>query len=252
MNFICVNPVGSAFAKALSKSLNEQGSITKRVSVQRGQQLQAQGDFIRTKRGNLIRRKTPRKFFYVTPRTLNKVEQFNAFKANNVSCPAFTTDRNSIGELDSKTVFARTLINSTSGRGIVEFDVETTPNPPAAPLYTAYIPKKAEYRLHVFNGKIIDAQQKKKKRDFDADNRDTRVRNLANGYVYTRDGIVLPDGIDGLAISAVAAVGYLYGAVDIIYNEKRNQCYVLEVNSRPGLMGTTLSKYVNALKEYFE
>ena len=58
-------------------------------------------------------------------------------------------------------------------------------------------------------------------------------------------------GAADLAINAVKAVGYKYGAVDLIYNEKRNQCYVLEVNSRPGLMGTTLDRYADALIDMY-
>ena len=75
---------------------------------------------------------------------------------------------------------------------------------------------------------------------------------MANGYVYTRGGIVSPDGMGDLAIRAVAALGYQYGAVDIIYNEKRNQCFVLEVNSRPGLMGTTVERYADALINMYD
>jgi glutathione synthase/RimK-type ligase-like ATP-grasp enzyme len=147
--------------------------------------------------------------------------------------------------LGSKTIFARTLINATNGRGIVEFELGDVA--PRAPLYTAYVPKKAEYRFHIFDGKVIDIQQKKKARDFDADTRDTRIRNMHNGYVYCRDGVAPPNGSADLACRAVASLGYRYGAVDVIYNEKRNCCYVLEVNSRPGLMGTTVEKYAEAL-----
>lgn len=247
--FIGVNPVGSGFAKAISQGLRDLGVKTLRVSVQRARQLEAQGNMIRTRKGNLIARKDPRKFFYVTPQTKDKIAQFNAFKEHNVASPAFTTDPKSVSSLDAKTVFARTLVNSTSGKGIVEFNVEDTPIPPQAPLYTAYIPKKAEYRVHVFNGQVIDVQQKKKKRGFNAEDRDTRIRNLENGYVYTRENIEEPADLRGLAVQAVTAVGYQYGAVDIIYNQKQNKCFCLEVNSRPGLMGTTLQKYVNALKE---
>jgi hypothetical protein len=231
--FIAVKPVGSKFAKTLQQGLQAKGLRVVRCSPEKGDDHQRRG----------------KKVFYVTKQTLDKVEQFRSFKEHSVSAPAFTTNRNEIGELGSKTVFARTLINSTSGRGIVEFDVETTPNPPQAPLYTAYIPKKAEYRVHVFNGQVIDVQQKKKKRDFAEDTRDTHIRNVSNGYVYTRNGVVPPTGINELACAAVAAVGYQYGAVDIIYNEKRDKLYVLEVNSRPGLMGTTVDKYVEALEK---
>jgi hypothetical protein len=226
--YIVVNPVGSKFAKTLQQAVR---SITNQRVLR-----------VRNKRIN-------RQNFEVTPNVLNKIEQFRAFKRCDVSSPAFTTDAGEIGSLESKTVFARTLINSTNGRGIVEF----TPGqgePPRAPLYTAYIPKKAEYRVHVFGDKVIDIQQKRKKRGFESE-RDTRVRNVQNGYVYCRDGITPPAEIEQLAVSAVKALTYQYGAVDIIWNEKQNKCFVLEVNSRPGLMGTSPEKYANALGDMY-
>jgi RimK-like ATP-grasp domain len=183
--------------------------------------------------------------FVVTPNSLNKIEQFTRFASMGVPSPASCTQPSDVNKLPGRSIFARTLVNSTNGRGIIEFEKEdgVVPN---APLYTEYIPKKSEYRVHVLNGEVIDVQQKKKKRGFESA-RNTRIRNLNNGYVYCRDDIAPPDGIANLAISAVAALGYTYGAVDIIYNEKRNQCFVLEVNSRPGLTGTTLTKYCQAI-----
>lgn len=223
--YIVVNPVASKFAKILQKELN------KRVTN-------------RTFRVGTTR--VDRANFVVTPRSLNKVEQMAAFTEHQVACPPYTTDPAKVGDLGTKTVFARTLVNSTGGKGIVEVRHPLAEPLVEAPLYTAYIPKKAEYRYHIFNGEVIDVQQKKRKSNYDGE-RDTKVRNLANGYVYCRDGIDPPDGAATLAINAVNALGYQYGAVDIIYNEKRNQSYVLEVNSRPGLMGTTLDKYVEAI-----
>lgn len=229
--YIAVQPVGSKFAKALQQELrNTVHNKIFRVDHRKAAEHARKG----------------RQIFVVTPQTLDKIRQLNSFKTNNVSAPAFTTDSRQLDSLGAKTIFARTLTNSTGGKGIVEFDWPTDA-PPRAPLYTAYIPKKAEYRVHVFKGTVVDVQQKKKKREFNADARDTRVRNLANGYVYTRENIVPPTGMTQLAIDAVASVGYAYGAVDIIYNEKQNKCFVLEVNSRPGLMGTTLKNYANAL-----
>lgn len=225
--YICVHPIGSKFAKALQQAL--QNKVDHKV--------------LRTRRHRVDG-------FVVTTNPLNKIEQFQRFSVSKTNCPPWTTDPSKVGELGGKTCFARTLINSTNGRGIIEFSVENQ-TPPRAPLYVAYIPKRAEYRVHVFHGEVIDIQQKRKKRGFEEE-RNTRVRNVDNGYVYCRDGINPPDGITDLAVSAVNACGYEYGAVDIIYNEKRNQCYVLEVNSRPGLMGTTLDKYVNAIIKSYE
>lgn len=218
--------------------------------------------FVRTLRDELeqtfktkvFRRNTPKRLkngsirphFAITFNPRDKIEQFQRFARQGISSPRFALSSDDASKIECKTLFARTIVNGTNGRGIVEFE-RTAPVYPRAPLYTEYIPKKAEYRFHVFNNQVIDVQQKKKKRQFDEGDRDTRIRNLNNGYVYCRDNIVPPAGADRLAIQAVQALNYRYGAVDVIYNEKQNKCFVLEVNSRPGLMGTTLQKYVNAI-----
>jgi len=233
--YIAVEPVGSLFARTLQRVIKQRvNNKVWRITHQIGDRYQRLG----------------RSLFRVTKEPLNKIEQLNLFKRHEVSHPPFTTNVAEVDKLGSKVVFARKLINSTNGRGIVEFDVQETVRPPVAPLYTAYIPKKAEYRVHVFGKAVVDVQQKKKKRDF-ANERDTRVRNLRNGYVYVRNDINPPIGVHNLAIAAVNALGYNYGAVDIIYNEKQDKLYVLEVNSRPGLMGTTVENYGNALINHF-
>ena len=238
--YIAVQPVGSGFAKALQQELRKK-VVNKIYRVDHA-------------RGAARVRRFPRNsLFQVTPQTLNKVQQFNAFQQAGVTAPKYCLSSQGVNELGCSTVFARKLINSTGGQGIVEFQVDRTGATvyPTAPLYTEYIPKKAEYRVHVFSGQVIDIQQKKKRREFNQDNRDTRVRNLANGYVYTRDGVIPPADLVDLAVRAVAAVGYSYGAVDLIHNERRNACFVLEVNSRPGLMNTTLERYSEALINQF-
>lgn len=227
--FIAVRPVGSKFARALQSTIKDKvENNVYRVSHSVGNVKEREG----------------RSLFRITAEPLNKIQQMTRFKQNNVSCPSFSTTKQGVADFESKTVFARKLINSTNGKGIVEFEKGTTI--PDAPLYTEYIPKKAEYRVHVFQDKVVDVQQKKKKREFGGE-RDTRIRNVANGYVYTRNDITPPDGLYDLARAAVTALGYRYGAVDVVYNEKKNKLYVLEVNSRPGLMGTTLEKYSDAI-----
>ncbi len=231
--FIVINPTGSKFARALQGALRERvvNKIYRRSAPKAGRDGRS------------------RPFFAVTTNPLNKVQQFERFTSSGVSCPQHARDANAARLFTCTTLFARTLINATNGRGIVEFNRDAPVYPPA-PLYTEYIPKKAEYRFHGFGGQVIDVQEKRKRRGFEAE-RNTRVRNMHNGYVYCRDGLTPPDGAADLAVRAVAALGYQYGAVDIIYNEKRNQSYVLEVNSRPGLMGATLAKYADAIINTF-
>ncbi len=222
MIYIVTPKLQSKFAKAIQQGL--QALTTERV--------------LRTTK------QKPRSFV-VTPNSLNKIEQLQRFSNASISCPLFAISRSGARQLGVNVLFARTRINSTNGRGIIEFNAEDEHYPPA-PLYTEYIPKKSEYRVHVLNGEVIDIQQKKKKRGFES-TRNTRIRNLNNGYVYCRDDIAPPDGLANLAVSAVAALGYTYGAVDIIYNQKMDKCFVLEVNSRPGLSNTTLMFYAKAI-----
>ncbi len=103
--------------------------------------------------------------------------------------------------------------------------------------------KKKEFRVHVVNGSVIDVQQKKKRNGVETT---SLIRNLANGWIFAHEGVVEPAGLREMGVAAVAAVGLAFGAVDIIWNEKQNQCYVLEINTAPGLCQTTCDKYADA------
>jgi hypothetical protein len=170
----------------------------------------------------------------------DKLTQFRRFHEHQVSAPEFTTDQDGA-------VVCRTLLRSSEGRGIVI--AESEGELVAAPLYTRYVKKKREYRVHVLNGTVIDVQEKRKKKG--VDERDTRIRNVANGYVFCRDGLVEPDGLRALATAATQAVGYSLGAVDIVFNERSSTLYVLEVNATPGMEGTTLESYATAITNWY-
>jgi hypothetical protein len=66
--------------------------------------------------------------------------------------------------------------------------------------------------------------------------------------VFARTDIMDSPEVRELAARAVSALGLDFGAVDIAYCE--GLPYVLEVNTAPGLHGTTLVKYVNAFRRY--
>lgn len=179
---------------------------------------------------------------------LSKTIQLESFQQHGVPCPEYTTHKptavTAMVEDGVKRVMCRKYTRAHSGKGCV---VATTPEELVdAPLYTMYIPKKHEYRVHVFDNKVIDRQIKRKRRGYENE-RDTQIRNRANGYVFCREGITTDDRLDTTALAAVKALGRSYGAVDIIYNEKQDQFFVLEVNSKPGMEGTTLAKYADAI-----
>ena len=67
--------------------------------------------------------------------------------------------------------------------------------------------------------------------------------------MFCRDNITVPDDLAAVAIAAVNALGKTHGAVDLIYNERQNKTYALEVNQRPGMQGTTLQSWSNAILE---
>ena len=155
-------------------------------------------------------------------------------------------------------VVCRTLTRSSSGKGIVIAKEEDEIVP--APLYTMYFRKKYEYRYHVFNGKVIDIQQKKRLSSEELSARGflfrplSYVRNLANGYIFAREEVQYHIELGDMAIRAVRAVGLDFGAVDILCNEDGFGNYedgvVCEVNSAPGLTGTTFDLYKEALEEW--
>lgn len=184
------------------------------------------------------------------PSGISKDRQFQAFSQSGVACPKYSRPGDQVLDVlgNPKRIVCRALLNSSSGKGITI--VERGQELPNVPLYTEYIPKKKEFRVHVYNNRVIDYAEKRKRRDHQ-DTRDTQIRNLQNGYVFCRDNIVLPNGILELAVQAVAAIDRTQGAVDIIWNEKQDKCFVLEVNSNPGMEGTTLKKYTEAIKEQF-
>lgn len=190
----------------------------------------------------------------------NKLLTLAALKDNDVPHPEWTVDAitayNWTSEHDEYKLigFARTKLDGHSGEGIIPFysGVEYSPEGevfPQAPLYTRYILKKTEFRVHVFNGEIIDVQEKRKVRDHDGE-RNSQIRVARHGWVYCRDSISEPPNLRDLARNAVRSLGLLFGAVDVIWNNHYNQGYVLEVNTAPGLEGSTITNYANAINSY--
>ena len=179
----------------------------------------------------------------------NKLHSFIMFYEGEVDTPNWSTKQDEAQDWvnDGRTVVVRHVLNGHSGQGI---EIIQEGEVPEAPLYVEYKKKRSEWRVHVFKGEVIDTCQKRKRQ---ADRRPTTfntfVRNHSTGWVFCRDNIN-PDILrDELAIKAIAALKLDFGAVDIIYNEHEDKYYVLEINTSPGLEGTTLQKYVEVLTQ---
>lgn len=182
-------------------------------------------------------------------KAVNKLTTFKVLQLKNVKTVDWTEDHLLATKWwkEDGLVIGRTTLTGHGGDGIVVFtDTEPTKG---CKLYTRYKKKKNEYRVHVFNKEVIDITQKKKK--LGAPELNTKIRNHQNGWVYCRFNIHITPALSDLAVNAVTALELHHGAVDIIWNEKENKYYVLEVNTAPGLVGTTLTKYAQAFSKEF-
>ena len=178
----------------------------------------------------------------------DKLKALEALNAFGVPVPEYT-EQKEIAENwinDGVKVVCRTLLRANSGRGIVlASSQEELVN---APLYVAYKKKTQEYRVHVIADEAVMLQRKARNRDVPDDQVNWQIRNHTNGFIFAHnEEHEYPEGIEDVARLALSALNLDFGAVDIIYHRDYGLC-VLEVNTAPGLEGTTLSVYADKLK----
>lgn len=148
-------------------------------------------------------------------------------------------------------VLCRTLTRASEGRGIIL--ATSMDQLVSAPLYTRYKPKSAEFRVHVFRRDgVVDVTQKRRRTSVDttsASDTAKYIRSYDNGWVFCRDGINVPEKVRSVALSVIQHMDLDFGAVDVGYDEKFG-ITVYEVNTAPGIEGTTLESYARAFKQY--
>jgi hypothetical protein len=178
---------------------------------------------------------------------------FDAFSSANVPIPAYAKAKADVG-WEGLTV-VRHKLTGHSGEGIELCDAAELPD---APLYVKYIPKEQEYRIHVGKSllsnqsdavnnepfKIIAVQRKARRHDVPDSEVNWKVRNHANGFVFARQNVSAPNSVLDAARAALDASGLDFGAVDVILT-KQGKAFVLEINTAPGLEGTTVTDYAN-------
>lgn len=177
----------------------------------------------------------------------DKIVAFNKMKEAHVSIPEYTTDRNAVTR--DHTWLARSTVTGHGGAGITIISPgDPVPN---APLYVKYIPKIFEVRVHVANGRPFDFQQKMRRGEGTCH---PHVWSHSNNYVFVRNSLSIPvlyrDRCEVEALKAVAALDMDFGAVDVVHDG--TTAYVLEVNSAPGLEGTTLLNYVQMFRRMID
>lgn len=179
----------------------------------------------------------------------NKLSAFHIMHDAGVRVPDFTTDievaRDWIVE-EHSIVVCRTILNGHGGGGIV---LAGTPEEVVeSPLYTRYVKKRHEYRVHVGNNEVFDVVQKRIRAGSMGNN--YQIRNYDNGWIFAREDIDTFEDVELQALNAVAALGLDFGAVDVGYNTHTEAATVYEVNTAPGLEGSTLVNYATMLQNY--
>lgn len=180
----------------------------------------------------------------------NKLNFFNLLNEANPSLiPKFWTKKEDIPD-DAYPIVCRQVLAGHSGDGIV---IASTPDElVAAPLYVQYVKKKEEYRVHVgkqgsdqsLEPTVICIQRKARRAETPNEAVNWQVRNLAGGFIFQRNNVTCPTAVLSAAKEALTATGLDFGAVDVIWNAQQGKAYVLEINTAPGLEGSTVSDYV--------
>jgi glutathione synthase/RimK-type ligase-like ATP-grasp enzyme len=171
----------------------------------------------------------------------NKLLAFRALKEAGVNFPDFSSDKQGV-KWEGLTV-VRHKLSGHSGEGV---ELRDAGDLPSAPLYVQYVPKKTEYRVHVVGKQIVLVQRKA--RNPNCDNPNWKVRNHDNGFIFVRNDVKAPSSVEEQAVRAIKALGLDFGAVDIIWNDKQQKAYVLEVNTAPGLEGSTVDDYARGFR----
>lgn len=158
-----------------------------------------------------------------------------------------------------ETIYCRTKLTGNSGSGIViASEVSEVVD---APLYTRKVNCDQEYRVHVmWNGTVYVAfdVQEKRRRNLTEEERQqgiTRselIRNTDNGWVFCRGGVSMPLDVGVQAMKAAECLRLDFCGVDVGYNSETREATVFEVNTACGVEGTTLTNYVEMLKEMID
>jgi hypothetical protein len=198
---------------------------------------------------------------------VNKLETLKVWTEAKVPILKWTQDKEEVKKWLKKgnSVFARKVLTGASGAGIAIIS-PLSATVESAPLYTRNYPKTHEFRVHVFDGKVIDLTEKKAKLNEAGTPAvaDRLVRSHDNGWVFAHGAISLDaagrKAVEDAAILAVQSLGLLFGGVDILAiltpggGDQRalKSLACCEVNTAPGLENTaTIEAYRKAITDFY-
>jgi hypothetical protein len=182
----------------------------------------------------------------------NKLKTLTTLRDHGVPCLTFTTSWDEASDWDEDgwngNVYARFSLTGHSGEGIQIYTADEV-LPHDAKLFTKGIDNHGEYRVHVFQGEVIDYRKRSRAREDEPTRDQGLVRTHDNGWIFRQDNLRRLERIEDLAIHAMTSLGLDFGAVDIIKDEN-GDVFVCEVNTAPSMETRTLQAYVNKFLAY--
>ena len=177
----------------------------------------------------------------------NKLTALRKLQEGGVSIPNFTEDRE-VADSEMDSIVVRHDLREHSGKGI-ELITRRNQTVPDAPLYTELIDSKAEYRVHVFNGEVIDYIKKRRESDDLPQGDEKYIKSHNNGWIFTRENLRQLERVEQQALDSIRALGLDFGAVDIVM-DYNGDVYTLEVNTACAMEGQTVESYINAINRH--
>lgn len=180
----------------------------------------------------------------------NKMACFDTWKLQGIPTVDYTTCRSQAARWRAQqgSIMHRALNSGSQGRGITIVGLED--ELPVGGFYCRLFGdfSNREYRVHVMDGQVIDITQKRQRRRSNGYEgpTDRTIRSSCNGWVFARSEVECPGVLNEAAIGAVASIGLDFGAVDGAVSATGAAC-IYEVNTAPGLEGTTLGAYAESL-----
>lgn len=185
----------------------------------------------------------------------------NLSESGSVNTPKFFVSEEEVVDYLSQdgdnTVLARTILQGHSGGGIVI--LKEGDDVPYAQLYTALLHKTSEFRVHVGPSgsgelSVFDFTKKRRRTGSTPEGVEKVIKSHDNGWIFVRNNangeeVHIPQDVKQQAINAVKSLGLDFGAVDVVLSS--GKAYVLEVNTAPGLEGTTLERYTDMLEKIY-
>jgi hypothetical protein len=243
--------IGSTSAKALAGELN-----CKRIKHYGSRYRPKETDLIINWGSSSLPTRLQYSYFLNIPEDVavasHKLDCLTRLANENIPTIEWTTDKQKALEwvTQDHKVYARQTLTGHSGAGIVIITTPEQLNNTNAPLYTKEYKTKREYRVHAHSYGIIHIQQKRLRQDAPED-RTRGIRNLANGWVFACNNVdPLPDEAQQVAIRGIQEIGLHFGAVDLLV-DRYGKAVICEINTAPGLSGTTLQKYKEFFNEHY-